>query len=57
MIGEHIHPAVRRARADAERAAGPRRRRLRPNWMRWLVLIYCLVSWVLLGLLLGWLLG
>ena len=57
MIRDEIYRTRPRVAADAHRAAHTRRPRFRPNWMRWLILLYCVVSWVLLGLLLGWLFG
>jgi hypothetical protein len=57
MIRDEIYRARARTVSDAHRAAHTRRPRFRPNWTRWLILLYCVVSWVLLGLLLGWLFG
>jgi hypothetical protein len=55
MIRDEIYRAQAGVASGVHRA--PRRPRFRPNWMRWLVLLYCVVSWVLIGLLLGWLFG
>jgi len=56
MIRDEVYRTRARAVSDAHRGRA-RRPRLRPNWTRWLILLYCVVSWVLLGLLLGWLFG